>query len=202
LVVLPSALLPAPGGWLRTGPPFGSPLRSTWLQPPISLLTVQPSSVASLRNSDFPCGPSKSRRLSRISVSLLTGSPAFETWFRFTVLPIPESPFQCNLASIFGSPLRTFPRLSHGYIFRFSLLGSSSFATGLRFPAPSEEFALFRRPAANSESPCRVLHPSSPGPKFNLPLRTCLQLSPGSDSWVSPVALRHLSPGSVVQFPF
>ena len=102
LVVLPLALLPATGGWLRTGLPFGSPLRSTWLQTSISLLTVPSISVASLRNSDIPCGPSKSRRLSRIAASLLTGSPWFDTWFSLAVLPVTDSPFQCRLAPIFG----------------------------------------------------------------------------------------------------
>lgn len=81
-----------------------------------------------------------------------------------------ESPFQRGLISIFGSSLRTIPRLLLGLIFQFSQLGSSFFSTSFRLPNPSEEVSFFRHPAANSESPCRVPHSSSPGPNFRLAL--------------------------------
>jgi hypothetical protein len=92
LVVLPLALLPATGGWLRTGFPFRSPLRSTSLRSSTSLFTVPSTPVAWLRNSDFPCGPSKSRCL------------VPNSGFPFDRIPVLRYPVQIG-----GSPVSTSP---------------------------------------------------------------------------------------------
>ena len=56
-------------------------------------------------------GPQSLVAESRISVSPLTGSPGFDTWFKFALLPCTGRSFCCNLVSIFRLSLRTFPRL-------------------------------------------------------------------------------------------
>jgi len=87
LSILPPALLPASGGQLRIGLPFGSPLRSTWFRFSASPLTVPPASITWLRNSNPPCGLSKSRCLIPNPGSPFDRVP----WFRYPVR-IPGSP--------------------------------------------------------------------------------------------------------------
>jgi hypothetical protein len=94
------------------------PLRSTSLRSLISLLTVRSSSIVRLCNSNFPCGPSKSRRL--------VPTPGFP----FNGVPVIRYPVPS-----YGSPdIRKRLSMSPGSNLQIALAGFPKAVTWLHFP--------------------------------------------------------------------
>jgi len=154
LSILPSALLPASGGQLGIGSPFELPLRSTWFRPSASPLTVPPVSITWLRNSDPPCGLSKSRRLIPIPGSPFDRIP----WFRYPV----RSP---------GSPgYRKFLSMWPGFNLRITLTDSPKAVTRPHFPVLPAGIICLRCRLSPSGILRRVLLLSSTCGKFRISL--------------------------------